>query len=123
MKLTGAAILVSRGMKVLQAAPAAYPYRPATETMGMADYAYVCWFRNHEMVPEDQDYEWPACILITAASESAALSWGDHLAAKYCRGHKSCEILRSSIDPDQWVAVHAPRLAVGEEASDEALGW
>src|SRR5437870_2838680 len=31
MKLTGAAILVSRGMKVLQAAPAAYPYRSATE--------------------------------------------------------------------------------------------
>ena len=30
MKLTGAAILVSRGMKVLQAAPAAYPYRWAT---------------------------------------------------------------------------------------------
>jgi hypothetical protein len=29
MKLTGAAILVSRGKKVLQAAPAAYPYRYA----------------------------------------------------------------------------------------------
>jgi len=29
MKLTGAAILVSRGMTVLQAAPAAYPYRSA----------------------------------------------------------------------------------------------
>src|SRR5262245_22913141 len=29
MKLTGAAILVSRGVKVLQAAPAAYPYRSA----------------------------------------------------------------------------------------------
>jgi hypothetical protein len=29
MKLTGAAILVSRGMKVVQAAPAAYPYRYA----------------------------------------------------------------------------------------------
>src|SRR5947209_3200520 len=29
MKLTGAAILVSRGMEVLQAAPAAYPYRSA----------------------------------------------------------------------------------------------
>lgn len=27
MKLTGAAILVTRGMKALQAAPAAYPYR------------------------------------------------------------------------------------------------
>jgi hypothetical protein len=31
MKLTGAAILVSRDMKVLQAAPAAYPYRSAAE--------------------------------------------------------------------------------------------
>ena len=33
MKLTGAAILASRGMKVLQAAPAAYPYRSATEAV------------------------------------------------------------------------------------------
>ena len=31
MKLTGAAILVSRVMKALQAAPAAYPYRSAAE--------------------------------------------------------------------------------------------
>jgi hypothetical protein len=31
MKLTGAAVLVSRGMKVLQAAPAAYPYRSPSE--------------------------------------------------------------------------------------------
>jgi hypothetical protein len=33
MKLTGAAILVSRGMKVLQAAPAAYPYRYPAEAV------------------------------------------------------------------------------------------
>ena len=31
MKLTGAAILVSRGIKDLQAAPAAYPYRSQKE--------------------------------------------------------------------------------------------
>jgi cytochrome c-type biogenesis protein CcmH/NrfG len=31
MKLTGAAILVSRGMQVFQAAPAAYPYRSTQE--------------------------------------------------------------------------------------------
>src|SRR5262249_10303186 len=36
MKLTGAAILVSRGMKVLQAAPAAYPYRSPAEGDGGA---------------------------------------------------------------------------------------
>jgi hypothetical protein len=29
IKLTGAAILVLRGMKIFQAAPAAYPYRSA----------------------------------------------------------------------------------------------
>jgi hypothetical protein len=34
MKLTGAAILVSRGMKVLQAAPAAYPFRSAARQTG-----------------------------------------------------------------------------------------
>jgi len=32
MKPTGAAILVSREMKFLQAAPAAYPYRYADDT-------------------------------------------------------------------------------------------
>jgi hypothetical protein len=35
MKLTGAAILVSRGMKVLKAAPAAYPYRSAVPRFPM----------------------------------------------------------------------------------------
>ena len=33
LQLTGAAILVSRGIKVLQAAPAAYPYRSAAGEM------------------------------------------------------------------------------------------
>jgi hypothetical protein len=37
MKLTGAAILVSRGMKLLQAAPAAYPYRSASEMVGQEE--------------------------------------------------------------------------------------
>ncbi|MCI0641978.1 MAG: hypothetical protein L0Y70_23115 [Gemmataceae bacterium] len=32
MKLTGAAILVPRGITVLQAAPAAYPYRSPQNT-------------------------------------------------------------------------------------------
>jgi hypothetical protein len=35
MKLTGAAILASRGMKVLQAVPAAYPYRSAAEEISV----------------------------------------------------------------------------------------
>jgi hypothetical protein len=39
MKLTGAAILVSRGMNVLQAAPAAYPYRSAAQVEWKNDVA------------------------------------------------------------------------------------
>jgi hypothetical protein len=37
MKPTGAAILVSRGMNVLQAAPAAYPYRSTSGDASVAD--------------------------------------------------------------------------------------
>jgi hypothetical protein len=43
MKLTGAAILVSRGMKVLQAAPAAYPYRSANQTRAST---VLIWMRS-----------------------------------------------------------------------------
>ena len=89
----------------------------------MTDYVYVCWFRDHTVVPEDQDYEWPACILITADSGWAALSWGDQLATRYCRNRKSCEFLRSYIDPDQYTEGTLPRIAAGQVASDEDIGW
>jgi hypothetical protein len=48
MKLTGAAILVSRSMKVLQAAPAAYPYRSAggIEACDQLSSAAAMWFGN-----------------------------------------------------------------------------
>jgi hypothetical protein len=40
MKLTGAAILVSRGMKVFRAAPAAYPYRSGISELPMGTALY-----------------------------------------------------------------------------------
>jgi hypothetical protein len=39
MKLTGAAILVSRGMKVLQAGPAVYPYRSGRRSLPATGWA------------------------------------------------------------------------------------
>ena len=42
MKLTGAAILVSPGMKVSQAAPAAYPYRCAAWRTDDGDIQRCC---------------------------------------------------------------------------------
>ena len=47
MKLTGAAILVSGGMKVLQAAPAAYPYRWAAERFVVPASVYSLMMRSH----------------------------------------------------------------------------
>jgi hypothetical protein len=44
MKLTGAAILVSRGMKHLQAAPAAYPYRSPATYGGLMAYRFEGFF-------------------------------------------------------------------------------
>jgi hypothetical protein len=43
MKLSGAAILVSRGMKGLQAAPAAYPYRSAKEADSVKLRVFLPW--------------------------------------------------------------------------------
>lgn len=43
MKLTGVAILVSRDTKVLQAAPAAYPYRSGTRKDGFMCKSVACW--------------------------------------------------------------------------------
>jgi hypothetical protein len=68
MKLTGAAILVPRGMKVLQAAPAAYPYHSETwETMRVA----YCW-RCKEEVPmlDEQEYD-DIMVLLTAANDES----------------------------------------------------
>jgi hypothetical protein len=54
MKLTGAAILVSRGMKVLQAAPAAYPYRSAVEAkpMNLSALALAIYDILRDRVPD-----------------------------------------------------------------------
>jgi|ERR1051325_5357938 hypothetical protein len=48
MKLTGAAMLVSRGMTVLQAAPAAYPYRYASKDAAVSFDVFLQRFTNGE---------------------------------------------------------------------------
>jgi hypothetical protein len=50
MKLTGAAILVSRGMKALQAAPAAYPYRSAASDSACSTAGSVITVSDREFL-------------------------------------------------------------------------
>ena len=90
----------------------------------MSRYLYTVWFRDHSMLPDDQDYEWPACILIVAASPDDARHWGDHLAARYCRERPDCQFLNSSAEPEPaGDPGHTPVVGFGEEASDEVIGW
>lgn len=75
MKLTGAAILVSRGMKVLQAAPAAYPYRsaaqfPARNRLIMLYDTFFPW--QAESINVSHDEEQP-CWLVTVCAPCAVL--------------------------------------------------
>lgn len=58
MKLTGAAILVSRGMKVLQAAPAAYPYRSAAEARLREEAEYLRLALAMGLVTPDEVVAW-----------------------------------------------------------------
>lgn len=87
------------------------------------DYQYVGWFREHTAQPDDQDYEWPACFVVEGTDAHTAQEWGDWLAASYSRRHKGCEFLRSYLDANPWANGQGPRVAVGEDAPDDVIGW
>src|SRR5262249_26192366 len=79
MKLTGAAILVSRGTMVLQAAPAAYPYRSAAWEVDVATAFAPVWKGRYEaerevyqeLLASDPFEHWATLRL----PESAAQDW------------------------------------------------
>jgi hypothetical protein len=47
-------------------------------------WVYAAWFRNPDVPPDDQDYDWVAVIVIKADSPEKAKQWGDHLALRGC---------------------------------------
>ena len=71
------------------------------------EFIYTAWFRNTALEKEDQDHEWPACIIVDAEKSSDALSWGNHLAKSYSDRsateiflRSDCEIVDSSVYHD-----------------------
>lgn len=88
----------------------------------MRAYVYVVWFRDLDAWPEDQDREWAAMIAIEAESAAAAQSWGDRLARERQRRRPRDVFLWSKIDDDDDPG-DAPRVAYGEEADDDKIGW
>jgi hypothetical protein len=87
-----------------------------------AEHQYVAWFRDPQLPVDDQDHEWPACLLVLAPSEEQACSWADAVARDYAT-RTGQVFLRSYLDRDRWPAGSAPRLVAGEPWQDEDIGW
>jgi hypothetical protein len=89
-------------------------------------YVYTVWMRDLSVLPDDPDYEWPACFIVDGATEQTAKQWADRLAATYATTHNQCvigstiEALATSTLPG---ADTLPAVEEGEDAPDEKIGW
>ena len=90
-------------------------------------YLYTVWFRDNSVPKDDQDYEWPACIIINAKTESNALIWGNHLAKKYSKETSSLDMLWSKVESvfeySECDLSTTPIIEYGYEASNSEIGW
>jgi len=91
------------------------------------EFVYTVWFRDTSLSPDDQDFEWPACIVIEADSLADSTEWGDHLSRRFAADRPNERIVRSESEVIESYAdldlTSAPRIKYGQEASDVELGW
>jgi hypothetical protein len=89
-------------------------------------FVYTVWFRDPRLPADDQDYEWPACFTVEAASVAEAATWGDRIASTYSvqRGQ---QMLSSSVEPFESAQLpgkqELPVIPYGREPSDDEIGW
>lgn len=91
------------------------------------EFIYTAWFRNTTLEQDDQDHEWPACIIIDAVTSRDALSWGDHLAKRFSKRSAVEIFLRSNCEAVDFSDYHdlnaVPQIPYGYEATDDEIGW
>jgi hypothetical protein len=85
-------------------------------------FEYVVWFRNETLDPADEDYEWPAVLVVVSVSAAAAKKWGDVLASSYA-SRTDETFLWSSAEPVAEPHPESPIVLDGESATDEYIGW
>ena len=95
---------------------------------GMPEFLYSAWFVDEAALPDDQDREWVACILIDADCAETARSWGDSLAQDRATLSPSDCFVRSSIEDKAYLDEAAdwssvPRVEAGRPVSGEKMGW
>jgi hypothetical protein len=88
----------------------------------LSRFLYTAWFQDALARPGDEDFEWPACFLVAAASTDAAQRWGDHLSGSFSRRRESEKFLRSSVEIAP-ANTDLPVVADGYEATDGEIGW
>jgi hypothetical protein len=91
----------------------------------MMDYIYTAWFRDPSADPADQDYEWPACILIKSEKMDDARQWGDVIARRRSQRQPPAIFLHSTIEEGVGgdYAESLPVISFGEEPTDSEIGW
>jgi len=84
-------------------------------------YEYSVWFRDHNSLPTDQDYEWVACFNLEASSSQEARSWGDEISKSYSIRNPKNEFLKSIVIPTG--DIQLPKVKFGFMPSDRYIGW
>src|SRR3546814_9816630 len=89
----------------------------------MSEFLYSAWFVDENALPNDQDREWVACILIDADCADAAKSWGDSLAQDRAAKSLSECFLWSSIEdktsvPEPTDLLSLPRIKAGQRSEE-----
>jgi len=90
--------------------------------MNGSEYQYVVWFRNPARSESDEDYEWPACFLVAAESETEACRWADSVARDYA-SRSGQLFLQSFLDSDPWPSGSVRRIVAGSHVRDSDIGW
>ncbi len=89
-------------------------------------YIYTAWLRDNNSKPEDQDFEFPACLVIKAKSDSMAKEWGDKIFKKYVDRNLEIEFLKSEISSrdsyEDSNLSEVPVIEYGYEPTDAEIG-
>lgn len=90
----------------------------------MEQFLYTVWLQDHGLLPEDQDHEYPACLLIEAHDLNEAKEWGDFLASSQSGvGPQNHTVLRSDVQVPEDIPPTVPLVHYRTIPSWETLGW
>ncbi|WP_303312498.1 hypothetical protein [Hymenobacter sp. BT730] len=93
----------------------------------MEKWLYTVWFIDNNLLPDEEDYEWGACIVIEANCAEDAKEWGDKLSKEYIQRNHINTFAKSGLvkfaQEDYTDISDLPFIEYGHLASDKEIGW